>query len=154
MDIHRTLSALFSNQGAVPPSLLGSLGFPFNDGNSLLSGALAAAAAAAVQGKKLDTPLGIVPFDSAGLPGMLTPTKKIKMEEDIMCSSPVSPAPNDHHLGRRRVRYPRKRSGFLVSLPSSSSQIAFSGFVFSISFLRFLWFFFWMCFRIRNKLFF
>ncbi|EGT41259.1 hypothetical protein CAEBREN_32559 [Caenorhabditis brenneri] len=90
MDIHRTLSALFSNQGAVPPSLLGSLGFPFNDGNSLLSGALAAAAAAAVQGKKLDTPLGIVPFDSAGLPGMLTPTKKIKMEEDIMCSSPVS----------------------------------------------------------------
>ncbi|CAL2028553.1 unnamed protein product [Caenorhabditis brenneri] len=90
MDIHRTLSALFSNQGAVPPSLLGSLGFPFNDGNSLLSGALAAAAAAAVQGKKLDSPLGIVPFDSTGLPGMLTPTKKIKMEEDIMCSSPVS----------------------------------------------------------------
>ncbi|CAP36913.2 Protein CBR-CES-2 [Caenorhabditis briggsae] len=85
MDIHRALTALFSNQ-AQP--LLGSLGFPFQD----LTG-LAAAAAAASQ-KNLETPLGIVPFDSAGLPTstsvLLTPTKKIKLDDEIMCSSPVS----------------------------------------------------------------
>ncbi|CAI2293547.1 unnamed protein product [Caenorhabditis sp. 36 PRJEB53466] len=79
MDIHRALSALFSNQAAVQP-LLGSLGFPFADGGF---GALAS---------KLDAPLGIVPFDSAGLPtstsSLLTPTKKAKLEEDLC--SPVS----------------------------------------------------------------
>lgn len=99
MDIHRALSALFSNQAAPNTNttpLLGSLGFPFQDGG--LAGALAAAAAIAAQSNKsldLDSPLGInVPFDSAGgLPMMLTPTKKVKMEAEdmMMCStSPVS----------------------------------------------------------------
>uniref|UniRef100_A0A1I7TL04 BZIP domain-containing protein n=1 Tax=Caenorhabditis tropicalis TaxID=1561998 RepID=A0A1I7TL04_9PELO len=76
MEFHRALSALFSNQAAVQP-LLGSLGFPFPDGTSLLTGALAAAAS-----KTLDTPLGIVPFEG------MTPTKKIKLEDEM--SSPVS----------------------------------------------------------------
>ncbi|CAB05032.1 Transcription factor ces-2 [Caenorhabditis elegans] len=84
MDFHRALSALFTNQAAVQP-LLGSLGFPFNDGTSILTTALAAQSG----GKKLDTPLGILPFDSLPTTNLLTPTKKIKLEDEL-CASPVS----------------------------------------------------------------
>uniref|UniRef100_A0A8R1HYB0 BZIP domain-containing protein n=1 Tax=Caenorhabditis japonica TaxID=281687 RepID=A0A8R1HYB0_CAEJA len=81
MDIHRALSALFANQAAVQP-LLGSLGFQFPDGGAL-----------GLSTSKLDSPLGIVPFDSAGLPTstsstLLTPTKKVKLEDELC--SPVS----------------------------------------------------------------
>ncbi|CAB3408089.1 unnamed protein product [Caenorhabditis bovis] len=81
MDLHRALSALIGPMGGVPNQSLAHLGFPFPDTSSLLTAALTS---------KLESPLGIVPYESAAVPTsttQFTPTKKAKIEEP---SSPVS----------------------------------------------------------------